>query len=168
MDSHPLLCRTRQCLGRAFLLSLLYASMMGAVSLAPDGPDLVNAPTVAPTMGPTPTPTNIGQAADEEASAGTAIGVLFAMAAGVGLYFVPTIVALRRQQQVGPVIVLNFFLGWTVIGWIVALAWALQDRREATSVIVQQQVTGGSDPSQHSQQTVRSPGDKPPDPRPGG
>jgi hypothetical protein len=42
------------------------------------------------------------------------------------LYFLPSIVALiRKKHNTGAIIVLNFFLGWTFIGWIVSLVWAL-------------------------------------------
>lgn len=39
------------------------------------------------------------------------------------LYFLPTIVAWGKKKADGP-IVINIFLGWTFIGWVVALAWA--------------------------------------------
>lgn len=43
----------------------------------------------------------------------------------VALYFVPTIVAVvRGVPNVGSVIVIDTFLGWTFIGWVVALAMA--------------------------------------------
>lgn len=40
-------------------------------------------------------------------------------------YFMPSIVAITRKhhQQIA-ICVLNFFLGWTVLGWVVALVWA--------------------------------------------
>lgn len=42
-------------------------------------------------------------------------------------YFVPTIVAYARQKRnAGAILALNIFLGWTVIGWVVALVWALK------------------------------------------
>jgi hypothetical protein len=42
-----------------------------------------------------------------------------------GLYFTPLIVALiRKVPNTGSVAVINVFLGWSVIGWIVALAMA--------------------------------------------
>ena len=46
----------------------------------------------------------------------------------VGLvYLVPTIVAgVRKVPNAGSVIVLNLLLGWTLIGWVVALVMALQ------------------------------------------
>ena len=40
-------------------------------------------------------------------------------------YFLPTIVALLRSvTNTGSVIVVNLLLGWTLIGWVVALAMA--------------------------------------------
>ena len=42
------------------------------------------------------------------------------------LYWLPTVVAvLRRTPSALGVAAINFFLGWTVIGWIVALVLAL-------------------------------------------
>lgn len=42
------------------------------------------------------------------------------------LYWLPTMVAvLRRTSSALGVAAINFFLGWTVIGWIVALILAL-------------------------------------------
>lgn len=42
------------------------------------------------------------------------------------LYFLPSIVAIRRQMRSAlGVMVVNFFLGWTLIGSVVALAWAV-------------------------------------------
>ncbi len=43
----------------------------------------------------------------------------------LGLYFLPTIVAVNRKVvNTGSVVVVNVFLGWTLIGWVVALAMA--------------------------------------------
>jgi hypothetical protein len=40
-------------------------------------------------------------------------------------YFVPSIVAvIREMPNKGSTIVVNVFLGWTFIGWVVALAMA--------------------------------------------
>lgn len=39
------------------------------------------------------------------------------------LYFLPTIIA-RDKSQVLAVFLVNLLLGWTVIGWFVALIWA--------------------------------------------
>ncbi len=52
-------------------------------------------------------------------------GVLVVVMLLAVLYFLPTIVAYARSATVrGTVTVLNIFLGWTVIGWVVSLAMA--------------------------------------------
>ncbi len=51
----------------------------------------------------------------------TVIGLLIFLA----IYFAPTALALlRHHRSWGAVLVINFFFGWTVIGWIAALAKA--------------------------------------------
>jgi hypothetical protein len=41
------------------------------------------------------------------------------------LHFVPTLIALARGHHNGFAIFLtNLLLGWTVIGWVVALIWS--------------------------------------------
>lgn len=50
------------------------------------------------------------------------IGVCF------GAYFIPSLVALgRAHNNAGAISVLNLFLGWTFIGWVIALVWAMTD-----------------------------------------
>jgi Superinfection immunity protein len=45
------------------------------------------------------------------------------------LYFLPAIVAVARKvRHQGSVVVINLFLGWTFIGWVVALAMACRTR----------------------------------------
>jgi Superinfection immunity protein len=42
------------------------------------------------------------------------------------LYWLPTIIAIARHTHSAlGVAALNFFLGWTGIGWFIALMWAL-------------------------------------------
>jgi len=44
----------------------------------------------------------------------------------IAMYWLPTIIAVvRRTPSALGVAAINFFLGWTVIGWIVALVIAL-------------------------------------------
>lgn len=53
------------------------------------------------------------------------MGVVLGIVILGGLYFIPLIVAsIRKVPNVGSVGVLNFFLGWTLIGWVVALSMA--------------------------------------------
>jgi hypothetical protein len=47
---------------------------------------------------------------------------------GLVLYFLPSIVALaRNKRDLLAIFLLNMFLGWSVIGWIVALVWAAKN-----------------------------------------
>lgn len=42
------------------------------------------------------------------------------------IYFIPSLVATtRRVRNQVQIIALNFLLGWTFLGWVVALVWAL-------------------------------------------
>ena len=41
------------------------------------------------------------------------------------IYFLPAIVACRRNhRQAAAIILLDLFLGWSLIGWVAALVWA--------------------------------------------
>ncbi|MDQ1713401.1 MAG: hypothetical protein QOE45_2851 [Frankiaceae bacterium] len=47
------------------------------------------------------------------------------------LYFLPTVVAIgRKHHQIAPVVLVNLFLGWTFIGWIVAMVIAASAKRQ--------------------------------------
>ena len=44
---------------------------------------------------------------------------------GFVMYFLPSIIALARSKRdILAIFLLNLFLGWSVIGWVVALIWA--------------------------------------------
>ena len=44
------------------------------------------------------------------------------------MYFLPSIIALARgKRDLLAIFLLNFFLGWSVIGWFVALIWAAKN-----------------------------------------
>jgi len=47
----------------------------------------------------------------------------------IGLYFLPGLVAtMRDQRNANAIWVLDLFLGWTVLGWVIALVWACMDQ----------------------------------------
>lgn len=49
-------------------------------------------------------------------------------------YFIPTVVASgRSHQSAGAIFCLNLLLGWTLLGWVVALVWSLTN---PTQVVV--------------------------------
>jgi len=52
--------------------------------------------------------------------------VLMLMGGSIGAYLLPTIVALaRKKRNLLAIVLVNVLLGWTVIGWVVALVWAV-------------------------------------------
>jgi hypothetical protein len=46
----------------------------------------------------------------------------------VGLYFLPAILGRHKSGAAG-IFLLNFFLGWTLIGWVIAFIWAIASDR---------------------------------------
>ena len=47
------------------------------------------------------------------------------------LYFIPSLIAgIRRKKNTTAITVLNAFFGWTFVGWVVALIWALMVDRD--------------------------------------
>jgi ABC-type sugar transport system permease subunit len=43
-------------------------------------------------------------------------------------YFLPFAIAFNRKRaNTGAIFALNLFLGWSLIGWVVALVWALKE-----------------------------------------
>ncbi len=52
---------------------------------------------------------------------------------GLLLYFIPTLISvLRRRNNTLAIFALNLFLGWSVIGWVVSLVWALSAEANKT------------------------------------
>jgi hypothetical protein len=55
---------------------------------------------------------------------GSFIGILVFLLL-LALYFLPTIIALvAKKRNTLAIFLLNFFLGWSFIGWVVALVWS--------------------------------------------
>lgn len=44
------------------------------------------------------------------------------------VYFFPAIVAYaRHKKDATAILILNLFLGWTFIGWVISLVWACKN-----------------------------------------
>jgi len=45
-------------------------------------------------------------------------------------YFLPFAIAFNRMRaNTGAIFALNLFLGWSLIGWVIALVWALKEEQ---------------------------------------
>jgi hypothetical protein len=56
----------------------------------------------------------------------------------LGLYFLPALIASKRKTEYRSYIVaVNILFGWTVLGWLAALLWAvLEDRDEKNPRVI--------------------------------
>jgi len=67
---------------------------------------------------------------------------LLALLVALALYFLPTIIAvLKKKTNFLPILLLNLFLGWSFIGWIVALVWATTKDASPQQIIIQNSQT---------------------------
>ena len=48
---------------------------------------------------------------------------------GLSIYFIPSIIGWNSKKASG-ILVLNIFLGWTFLGWVIALIWAVSAEKE--------------------------------------
>lgn len=66
------------------------------------------------------------------------LGVLAVMVASLALYMFPTIEAYARKRvNIAAIGTVNLFFGWSILGWVLALVWALK-HEEPTNTVVQQ------------------------------
>ncbi len=54
--------------------------------------------------------------------------LIFVFISALLLYFLPALIANRKHPQATAITVVNLFVGWTLIGWVVCLIWALTGR----------------------------------------
>lgn len=66
-------------------------------------------------------------------SAGRSLPTWLMVLGLVALYFLPSLIA-RKKHNANSVFVINLFLGWTFIGWIIALAMAANNPPSPTVV----------------------------------
>ena len=47
------------------------------------------------------------------------------------IYFIPSIVAhYKEHTKESSIMVVNLFLGWTFLGWVIALAWSVSESKK--------------------------------------
>ncbi len=60
--------------------------------------------------------------------------MLFVAGSGLFLYFFPSLLAFCiKKQGAGKVFTLNLLLGWTLVGWVIALVRALRQEQPASA-----------------------------------
>jgi hypothetical protein len=50
----------------------------------------------------------------------------FLILISIPLYFLPSIIGFKKKNHLS-ILLLNIFLGWSIIGWVVALIWAVAE-----------------------------------------
>lgn len=77
---------------------------------------------------------------NEMGSAAAIIGILVFSIVGFLLYFLPSIIAVsKKKSNTAAIVVLNFFLGWSLIGWVVSLVWALSHDVVQQTIVINNQ-----------------------------
>jgi hypothetical protein len=57
--------------------------------------------------------------------------------AGIFVYFLPSMIAyLRGQRSQGSIFLFTLLLGWTVIGWLLALVWSFSSKTKTEAAIL--------------------------------
>ena len=68
----------------------------------------------------------------------------------IALYVAPALVALYRScSATGWIVSLNVFLGWTILGWAIAIAWALRGKTATANLSPPLSSPRGSAPRGH-------------------
>jgi hypothetical protein len=67
------------------------------------------------------------QSANDSTTGGVVLLVVLS-ALGVAVYFLRSLVA-RGRTRATAIFVLNLFLGWTLLGWVGALVWAVAEKK---------------------------------------
>jgi hypothetical protein len=76
-------------------------------------------------------------ATDAAGAAGVGFLLIFLFVFGLALYFLPTIIGFaRKQPNAVAILALNLFLGWSLVGWVVSLVWALSNQATQNITIV--------------------------------
>ncbi len=71
------------------------------------------------------------------------LGGLMILAFVFGMYLLPALIAShRKHRQIGPIWIVNIFLGWTMLGWIGCLAWALSTPSAPQVIYVERAPSG--------------------------
>jgi hypothetical protein len=99
----------------------------------PSDPPQYETPQQADSPAPsTDTPTTVAVQPASTSDAGSGLGLsafmIFCIVVIFCLYWLPAINGFnRKHRNAVPILLVNFFFGWTFIGWVVALIWSSSD-----------------------------------------
>jgi len=88
----------------------------------------------------------------------TGFAVMVVIIGLIATYFLPTIIALiLRRKNTLAIFLLDLFLGWSLIGWVIALVWAVAKEHDQT-IIIQNMNTqaGGTNDPNDSKSTIEN------------
>jgi ABC-type sugar transport system permease subunit len=75
----------------------------------------------------------------------------------VATYFLPTIIAvILHKKNTFAIFLLDLFLGWSFIGWVIALVWAVAKEKDQTIIIHNMNTVGGTDDLHNSKSTIEN------------
>lgn len=70
-----------------------------------------------------------------QSSGGGLLGMLPMLFIMAPIYFLPTIIAVAKRNHRTKVILINIFLGWTIVLWILSLVWACKRDEQKTEIV---------------------------------
>jgi Superinfection immunity protein len=74
---------------------------------------------------PTPLPSRIPRTAERAPNPPSGGFYVVVTVLFVGYFFPAIVAALRHHRNADAICVLNLFLGWTFLGWVAAIVWAM-------------------------------------------
>ncbi|WP_342647248.1 superinfection immunity protein [Mucilaginibacter sp. CSA2-8R] len=72
---------------------------------------------------------------------------------GLVVYFIPAFVGRNKRDRMG-ITLLNLFLGWSILGWIGALIWAVTSERKDAPMIYHNPFQPVATPASNTEQLM--------------
>jgi ABC-type sugar transport system permease subunit len=87
----------------------------------------------------------------------TGFAVIIVIMGLIATYFLPTIIALiLRRKNTLAIFMLDLFLGWSLIGWVIALVWAVAKDKDQTIIIQNMNTQGGTNDSNNPKSPIEN------------
>jgi ABC-type sugar transport system permease subunit len=87
----------------------------------------------------------------------TGFAVIIVIMGLIATYFLPTIIALiLHKRNTLAIFLLDLFLGWSLIGWVIALVWAVAKEKDQMIIIQNMNTQGGTNDSNDSKSPIEN------------